>query len=402
MDLQGDKNQSQGKRSWVDKLKGFFGAKDREANQKDKDVLVDYNKVFQQEKDKRKQEQDALLYRKTPPKKYPKPGSGQTKAQDTEEEEAEDEEKASPDQTLSKNRPQNRNTGKQDQAAQPRSQAPDKPANAQPSGQANQTEPSARTKADKERGTGEKQTNKKGPKFDPKGMWNWMNKKIREYKRRKLDSSDTLKTNLIEGTDEITFDWKGVLKVFAVNLVIAFFVVGSLYGVVAYWEGRTDKRSESLEEEIQRLRDVIASKEEKVAQSEDLQRKTEIVATLLDRHVYWTQFFKFLEERTLPEVYFTEGFSGDPKGEYSLSAQTDNFASISEQVAVLQDHEMVKDASVQSGSLKVKSVEVEGQAGGEGGNDRETPQKKEKEIVTFTLNLRLDPAIFHKQPSKDE
>ena len=89
---------------------------------------------------------------------------------------------------------------------------------------------------------------------------------------------------------------------------------------------------------------------------------------------HWTNFFSFLEDNTLSNVYFS-GFDGTVNGSYSLSAITDNLDAIDAQIKGLLVNPYIKSADVDSGS-------VSGEKG--------------KTSVLFSLSFVLDPKVFLK------
>ena len=100
---------------------------------------------------------------------------------------------------------------------------------------------------------------------------------------------------------------------------------------------------------------------------------------MLDQHVYWTNFFKLLEENTLADVYYS-GFSGDNKGEYELMASGKHFSIIQAQVERFLSSEYVSSVSVDQASISAAGKE-KASADGE---------------IAFGLELVVDPAIFTK------
>ena len=95
---------------------------------------------------------------------------------------------------------------------------------------------------------------------------------------------------------------------------------------------------------------------------------------MFGQHIYWTNFFKFLEDNTIKDVYFT-GFAGDTGGRYSLNALANNYGNIAEQVNVLKNNKKVTAVEAAAGEL------VSG--------DRDNATK-----VKFTLNFSISKSIF--------
>ncbi|MCX6799905.1 MAG: hypothetical protein NT091_02035, partial [Candidatus Falkowbacteria bacterium] len=102
----------------------------------------------------------------------------------------------------------------------------------------------------------------------------------------------------------------------------------------------------------------------------------ELVTGLLKNHIYWTNFFKFLEGEISNNVYI-EGFSGTSAGQYTLSAKARDFNTIAEQIKSLRKNEYVVDVSTGGGTVTKSEV-----------ND--------SEIVSFNLSLKVDQKLFQK------
>ena len=98
------------------------------------------------------------------------------------------------------------------------------------------------------------------------------------------------------------------------------------------------------------------------------------VKKILDNHIYWTNFFDFLEKHIIKDVYFVN-FSGDINGEYSIEAVGQEYKNIVEQVEAFRKDELTEKAEVREGRI----------ATGRSGNG-----------IKFNLELTINPKIFKK------
>lgn len=400
MDPQDDKKQNKKSGSFLAKFKSIFGSdKKNSAPSGDKNVLVDYSKVFQEERSERKKERDSLLYKKNTKPKYPEPAEQKLETDDEQEagfsknknafnypaKESAGEKKAARSQSRGQQEEEAYFSGSDSRQAKTREQA------------RTETPPSPGSNNNDNKGEGfsQKKEKKKSGKNSRsiQDFWEWIKEKTRSFKQKKLDSSNTLKTNLIEGGGEISFDYKFVFKTFGISLGFALAVSASLYGGVFYWESKMDKKADNLDAEIERLEEIAENKEEKISKIGDLQKKVEIADILLKEHIYWTNFFDFIEKHTLPNVYYESSFSGDIEGSYSFSAVTDDYKSISEQAAVLQQHDKVVSAQVNSGNLSFDVKEQDENSENDSRSINSTAQRGQ--TVSFGLQLQLDTDIFH-------
>lgn len=103
------------------------------------------------------------------------------------------------------------------------------------------------------------------------------------------------------------------------------------------------------------------------------------VQTMLDEHVYWTQWFSYLERSTLQSVYYTN-FSGSTNGTMNLQAIAPDFATVAQQIALFQSLPEVTAVEVNT-ATRSGSLDATTEAG----------------TVQFSVSLQVDPAILHYQ-----
>jgi hypothetical protein len=107
------------------------------------------------------------------------------------------------------------------------------------------------------------------------------------------------------------------------------------------------------------------------------QKKVANINNLLNKHVYWTNFFEYLEKNTLSEVFYKGGFSGSLDYQYSLKASTANFTLAEKQVI-----QFLSDSLTQTASIEKAAVV----GGGQSANKN----------VDFDIKLSVKPALFLK------
>jgi|GEM_PF-1772393 len=195
---------------------------------------------------------------------------------------------------------------------------------------------------------------------------------------KKWKKPDTLKTNLIEGEVSTFFSWKESLNYIYVFFGLAAIGIGLSYaGFYFLAKNKEVVRLETNSAAVARLEAEKKTLETAMEKSEKLGRKAELADELLKKHVYWTNFFKFIEEVTLPEVGYGETFSGSTDGEYSLAAKTKNFVIMAEQIKQFRANPKIDkvDYSGVQPSLAVKGV-------------------------NFNLNLKIKPEIFYDEKNQ--
>ena len=187
-----------------------------------------------------------------------------------------------------------------------------------------------------------------------------------------------LKTNLIKEDVTTYVNWKKNIIFLLFGLIFVVLVIGCFYAQLVYREYKSNMEGKGLDSEIKVLNIKIKNIKKRNYEIEEFQEKLNIAARLLDNHIYWTNFFKFLEENTLTNTYYTNSISGDTAGFFSFDTVTENYRSIDDQVRILKTNEHVLKADVSSGSVSEEDEE----------------DKNVKNGVNYILELGLSQDIF--------
>lgn len=198
-------------------------------------------------------------------------------------------------------------------------------------------------------------------------------KKQDMFSALKWEKSDIPGTNLIKSEVIAFFNWRQKISLLIILAISVLFLLGSVYFGLLIWENNIENNNQSLRARIDAINDDIKAAEEYVQDILRFQRKLKTAEQLLNQHIYWTNFFKFLEDNTLADVSY-KGFSGGIDGQYSLSASSKSFANITEQLTILKKNEYVEKA----GAARAQAL------------------AKEEISVQFTLDLKVKPEIFVK------
>jgi hypothetical protein len=185
----------------------------------------------------------------------------------------------------------------------------------------------------------------------------------------------TIKTNLIKSEGVTYFDWKDKLKVLGINILLTLVILGTAYGYLEYRERGVTKKSTDILEDIENLKSKIEALEEEALVVDEFQAKLDLVNGLLEKHVYWTNFFEFLEANLLSDVYLDGSFSGDVNGDFRLLSFAPSFSDLTDQTRIIRNNEKINEVSIELGSLKTS---------GEG------------DVVEFILYFNISPEIFYK------
>ncbi|OGF26022.1 hypothetical protein A2331_02205 [Candidatus Falkowbacteria bacterium RIFOXYB2_FULL_34_18] len=199
-------------------------------------------------------------------------------------------------------------------------------------------------------------------------------------KKEKSSVSSVLKTNLIQGETTITFDWKKNITPILFSIFFSTLILGGAFGGLIIWEDRSINRGTELIQETEALIVQIKQAQKKSEKVDIFQKKIGLVKYLLDEHVYWTNFFEFLEKNTLSNSYYQGGFSGDAKGAYTFSVITDSYSSINDFVNVLENNKNVFQIETKGAKIGVKKGEKTNSQG----------------ATSFELSVKINPLLFKK------
>lgn len=201
----------------------------------------------------------------------------------------------------------------------------------------------------------------------------------KEEKNKNLPQNPKiLEVNLIKGEVRIDFDWGKNISVLGVTLIILVAFVAEIYVGLNWWGEQEKQRAESLNANIAKVNVEINKVKSKADEALAYKEKSIEVGRLLDNHIYWSNFFNWLEKNTLSTVKF-DGFSGDTKGTYTLNAKALSFSEVSWQVKAFLNDPLVKKVDVSNVAVDA-SKDKESTANG----------------VSFSLSFDLSPDVFKK------
>ncbi len=166
-----------------------------------------------------------------------------------------------------------------------------------------------------------------------------------------------LATDLIKSEVITFFDWQRNLTLLSIFLAIDFMIIFAGYKGVEWWQAQKQKEIESVVQQFNLLEAEKKREEVDLDKIIDLQRKLDQVTFLLNRHVRWTNLFKFLEENTLSTVYF-DNFSGSINGSYTFKAHASSFYEVAQQINVLRRNPKVISVVVTGGGVDSASKSV--------------------------------------------
>ncbi len=201
-----------------------------------------------------------------------------------------------------------------------------------------------------------------------------LNKK-EEIKKHELQNPKILEVNLIKEEAEISFDWNKNLLVLALVLFLAGLLVTEVYFGLNWWETQEAAQLQVLSDKVVKLDSEAAALKKSASAALSYKEKSAVFTDLLNNHIYWNNFFSWLEKNTLSSVRY-EGFSGSTDGTYSLAATADSYADISWQVKAFLNDPLVQQVQV--------------------ANAASAKSKTKSDRVSFSILLKINPSIFKK------
>lgn len=188
--------------------------------------------------------------------------------------------------------------------------------------------------------------------------------------------SDSLEVNLVPLS-------QGFLPLAKINsyfiwtIIINLLIVGVLYGIIILYNYRIKLETDIQDQKITEKLTAISKLQPKEKEVEGLLAEIKQVEQILNKHLYWTNFFDNLEDYTLNNVYYTD-FAATSEGNITLSAITTDYQSVAKQIIALRNSKNF-----------IKEVKVLGAKKNAGGTTAQP-------TVSFSISLVLDPQVFLK------
>ena len=184
--------------------------------------------------------------------------------------------------------------------------------------------------------------------------------KIADRGKGPIDQDKTkqriLEPNLI--TEEIItfFDWRGKIIILTGAVLTPVIIVGLIYYGLIFYQKDSQAKNLTQIKKFEELNRTILRAEAGLKEIIDFQNKLKKVSRVFSQHIYWTNFFKFLEDETIKDVYFNN-FEGDTGGLYAMNAIAAKYSNIAQQIDVLENNKNITSIEVSGGAME-KSEEA--------------------------------------------
>ncbi len=190
---------------------------------------------------------------------------------------------------------------------------------------------------------------------------------------------EVLDVNLVKDEIVVEFNWRKHLLSLFLTMFVAFLFIAEIYYGLSWWQKEEETKTVAINAELQLVTNQIKKINSNASDFTSFKEKLSLTKDLADHHIYWTDFFNWLEKNTLNTVTYG-GFSGDVTGSYDLAATAKTFSDISWQVKAFKKDPLVDEVSVDSGSSSL---------GGETATSSES-------TVSFSIDLKVKPQIFYR------
>jgi len=171
----------------------------------------------------------------------------------------------------------------------------------------------------------------------------------------------------------------------AIGLVFGGWIWANYYyNTITVTIGKVDQEIADLQTQIAEYGDVQDK-------AESLQQQIENVELLLEKHVYWSEFFNQLEMYTNSDVYY-KNMTADINGNITLAAVTDDYESVIRQLYVFREaDDFVTDVTI---SNIARQESDDAPSANQETEETEVAVNNE-EAVDFTVNLTINPSLFY-------
>ncbi len=196
------------------------------------------------------------------------------------------------------------------------------------------------------------------------------------FKAKDASNLELLEADLLKDEVDIKFNWRKDFGIFLFLFFIVFVIIVELYIFLELVEKRKVVQSYNyLKSEIVEIREEFDAIKPDYDVALNFNNKLKSTTNIFNKHIYWTNFFSFLEENTLRNVYY-KSFSGNTSAIFNLPSVTDNVMAVSFQSKTFSLDPL-------SSSVLVENEEIVNDI------DKRTP------FINFNLNLRLRANIFN-------
>jgi hypothetical protein len=195
-------------------------------------------------------------------------------------------------------------------------------------------------------------------------------------RKKYMSNPSILEVDLIKDQVDIRFNWNKNLSILGIFSLITLVLVAEVYITLFLWQkNEIATKTSRLKQESRIVNEEINKAREDATEALEFKSKSEAVSYSFYKHVYWSNFFNYLEKNTLADVYYS-GFGGDTTGIYILKSFVQDFRALAVQLRAF-----ISDPNTVSALVANEKI-------------NNTPGKTVG--VLFDLNLIVSKALFNK------
>ncbi|MFA5128501.1 MAG: hypothetical protein WC445_00890 [Patescibacteria group bacterium] len=197
-------------------------------------------------------------------------------------------------------------------------------------------------------------------KIEPKRSQNGASKgKLSKPSGEKISLSQKLGITLIPEEESAVKEKRKTSRKAILLIVVAIILVligGGSYWALKWYQGQVDLDLQKVEADLSVINEKNKALDSEKTQAQFFQKKLKTADKLLENHIYWTNFFSFLEKNTVADVYFVNLIGGSD-GQIVMSGVAKSYRAMARQIVALKADDRVSKVSVLSASA---SVDTEG------------------------------------------
>lgn len=179
-----------------------------------------------------------------------------------------------------------------------------------------------------------------------------------------------------------------LLRVFAISL----WVFSVIYAAMVAYEGYYIFRNQLAQQELAFLNTQIESFRSLQNAVTETNTTLKAIDDLLNQHIYWSNWFSFLEKYTLPDVYYTE-FTGNSSGTMNLTAVTDDYETVTQQINAFRAAGGIVESIDVTTATRNEAPQTE-EAAEESIETEATKTENTLGLIQFTMTVIVKPELL--------
>jgi len=177
-----------------------------------------------------------------------------------------------------------------------------------------------------------------------------------------------------------SFKKRRVITIVFSACLLAFVLDIGVFFVLDHFKRQELQTAKRLDFEIHDLESKLEVFENLRSETESLRFKMDFTELVLDQHIHWSEVLKFLENHTIPTVYYSK-LVGSTSG-VSLTAYALDFESLARQLLAFEKQDLVEEVNVSNINL----VEI--------GQEKDEAVSLPATMVAFDVLISFKPEIY--------